>query len=337
MRKTIVILVMALVVMSMVFANAATETKEAGSLEHIDFLLNWTTTADHSPYYVALKNGWYKEAGLDVNVIIGQGSGYSVQMVDAGKADIAISDAPVVFAYRNEGANVKIIGTIFDKHPNTMWFWKDSGITKPQDIVGKLVAVPPTDGHKVMWPAFAALIGVNPDSVNFLNVEASGKVAALSSRNADVSFDLLTGIANYQAAIGKENLGYFLWADYGYQCYAHSYIASDDTIAKRGDVLKKFLDVTYRSWEWCITHPEEAIEILSEYQPINKDNLLTALYIEQSFIMTDRFKEHGIGYIDPAGMQSTYNLVNDYQTKLNFKVTDVYDASFLPTKKYNNI
>ena len=49
MRKTIVILVMALVVMSMVFASGAAETKEAGALEHIDFLLNWTTPADHSP------------------------------------------------------------------------------------------------------------------------------------------------------------------------------------------------------------------------------------------------------------------------------------------------
>jgi NitT/TauT family transport system substrate-binding protein len=110
----------------------------------IDFQLNWTITGDHSPYYIAIEKGWFKEEGLDVNIIIGKGSGYSVQVVDAGKAQIGIADAPVPIEGRAKGAKVKLIGIIFDKHPNCMFFWKDSGIKKPQDIKGKTVAVPAT-------------------------------------------------------------------------------------------------------------------------------------------------------------------------------------------------
>lgn len=307
-----------------------------GELKKVNFLLNWTIAADHSPYYVALDKGWYQEAGLDVNVIIGQGSGYSVTSIDAGTADIAIADAPVVFQYRAQGAKAKIIGAIFDNHPNAMYFWDDSGIQSPADIVGKTVAVPETDGHKVMWPAFAAMLGVDPNSVDFVNIESTAKVSALASRNADVVFELLTGYPNFASAIPDGGFSYFLWADYGFNCYAHSYVASDETIEKDPDMLRTFLDVTYRAWEYTLNHSEEAIEILSKYQSINKDDYLAALKIEYSFLKTENYKEHGIGYIKPDKMQQTYDLVNDYQTELNFGVEDIYDDSFLPATPYNN-
>ena len=191
-------------------------------VQKVNFQLNWKITGDHAPYYVAQEKGWFAEEGLDVNIIIGQGSGYTVQAVDSGKAELGISDAPVPIKGRAQGAKVKIVGIIFDKHPNCMYFWKDSGITKPQDIVGKTVAVPAADGHKVMRPAFARLIGVDPDSVSFVNIEPAAKVAALASRNADVVFELYTGKPFMEKAIPPEKLGYFIWADYGFNAYAHS-------------------------------------------------------------------------------------------------------------------
>ena len=155
------------------------------------------------------KFGWFAEEGLDVNIIVGQGSGYSVQAVDSGKADIAISDAPVPITSRQQGANVKIIGIIFDKHPNCSYFWKDSGIKVPQDLAGKTVAVPATDGHKVMWPAFAKQIGVDPNSVKFVNIDPAAKVSALASRKADVVFELFTGKPFMEKAIPADEMELF--------------------------------------------------------------------------------------------------------------------------------
>ncbi|NLD34180.1 MAG: ABC transporter substrate-binding protein [Clostridiales bacterium] len=327
-----IVLLLAVVVLCM----AGTQVSLGQELEKVDFLLNWTIAADHAPYYVALKNGWYEEAGIDLNIIIGKGSGFSVTSIDSEMADIAIADAPVVFKFRQEGAAAKIIGIIFDKHPNGMFFYDDSGIKQPADVAGKTVAVPATDGHKVMWPAFAALIGVDPESVEFVNIEPTAKVSALASRNADVVFELLTGIPNFQAAIPQGGFSWFLWADYGFECYAHSYITSDKTIEERPEMLKKFLDVTYRAWEWTVNNPAEAMEILSEYQPINKADLLKSLQIEMDFLKTERYKERGMGYIDPMQIQATYDLVNTYQEKLDYPVEDIYNASFLPETPYNN-
>lgn len=330
--KKFLSIVLALVVL----LSLAVVPAQAEEAEHVEFLLNWTISADHAPYYVALDKGWYQEAGLDVNVVIGQGSGYSAQAIDAGKADIAISDAPVVFGLREDGAEIKIIGIVFDNHPNSMYFWDESGIKEPKDLVGKTVCVPETDGHKIMWPAFAAMIGVDPASVEFINIESTAKVASLASHNCDCVFELRTGAPNFEAAIPEGGYSNILWADYGFECYAHSYITSDSYAAENPETLKKFLDVTCRAWEYTLNNPEEAIEILSKYQPINAEALLKSLYIEFDFLKTDRFKTSGVCSINADKMQATYDLVNTYQKELSFDVTDIFDASFLPETPYNN-
>ena len=225
---------------------------------------------------------------------------------------------------------------MFDNHPNSMYFWDDSGITKPQDIVGKTVAVPETDGHKVMWPAFAAMIGVDPDSVEFINIESTAKVSALASHNADVVFELYTGYPNFESAIPEGGFSNILWADYGFECYAHSYITSDKYAEQNPEVLKKFMDVTCRAWEYVLNNPEEAVDILSQYHSINKDDVLKALKIEFAFLKTDRFKTNGVCSISDEKMQATYDLVNNYQTKLSYTVDQIYDKSFLPETPYNN-
>lgn len=321
-----------------VWAGGQKEAKGAEApeeLQKMNFQLNWKVMGDHAPYYVALKKGWFEEEGLDVNIIIGQGSAYTVQALDTGKAEMGISDAPVPIKLRAEGANIKIVGIIFDKHPNSMYFWKDSGITKPSDIAGKTVAVPASDGHKVMWPAFARLIGVDPGDVKFVNIEPAAKVAALASRNVDVVFELYTGKPFMEKAIPAEELGYFIWADYGFNAYAHSYIARDDVIENNPEMIRKFLKAAYRAWKFTLENPEEAIEILSEYHPINKDDYVVNLEVMMDFFKTDRYAKNGIGYIDPDRIQETVDTVSNYMdVDINFPLSDIYNSDFLPNPMY---
>ena len=58
--------------------------------------------------------------------------------------------------------------------------------------------------------------------------------------------------------------------------------------------------------------------------------------IEFAFLKTDRFKTNGVCSISEEKMQATYDLVNNYQTKLSYTVDQIYDKSFLPETPYNN-
>jgi NitT/TauT family transport system substrate-binding protein len=326
--------ILGFIIMMLTVAVAATGG-EAADLTKVNFQLNWKITGDHAPYYVALKKGWFAEEGLDVNIILGQGSGYTVKVVDSGKAEFGISDAPVPIKGIAQGAKIKIVGIIFDKHPNCMFFWKDSGITKPQDLVGKTVAVPAADGHKVMFPAFAKQIGIDPDSVKFLNIEPSAKVSALATKKADVVFELYTGKPFMEKAIPPDQLGAILWSDYGFNAYAHSLIARNDVIADHPELVRKFLKAAYRGWDFTLKNPAEAIAILAEYHPINQTDYLANLKVVMEFFKTDRYRQHGIGYIDPARMADTIDIVGKYMgIAINFKPEDAYTSEFLPDPPY---
>jgi NitT/TauT family transport system substrate-binding protein len=282
------------------WASSQSEAARPKELQKVNFQLNWKITGDHAPYYVAMDKGWFAEEGIDVNIILGQGSGYTVQALESGKAEIGIS-----------------------------------GIKKPQDIAGKTVAVPAADGHKVMWPAFAKLIGVDPASVKFVNIEPSAKVAALASRKADVVFELYTGKPFMEKAIPPDQLGYFIWADYGFNAYAHSLIARDDVIKDKPDLVRKFLKAAYRAWDFTLKNPEEAIAILAKHHPINQDDFLANLKLVMDFFKTDRYRNYGIGYIDPERMKETIDLVRNYQgVAIPFAPEEMYTADLLPKPMY---
>ncbi len=334
-RVLVVIAVLALAAVATWASSQSEGASAPKQVQKVNFQLNWKITGDHAPYYVAMDKGWFAEEGLDVNVILGQGSGYTVQALESGKAEIGISDAPVPIKMRAEGAKVRIVGIVFDKHPNAMYFWKDSGIKKPQDIAGKTVAVPAADGHKVMWPAFAKLIGVDPASVKFVNIEPSAKVAALASKNADAVFELYTGKPFMEKAIPPAQLGVFIWADYGFNAYAHSLIARDEVIKNNPELVRRFLKAAYRGWDYTLKNPKEAIAILAKHHPINEEDYLANLNVVMDFFKTDRYRNNGIGYIDPARMKETIDLVKTYQgVPIPFAAEDMYTADLLPKPMY---
>ena len=323
------------VVFTMLAVMTVVSGGQAADLSKVDFQLNWKISGAHAAYYVAVKKGWFQEEGLDVNIILGQGSGYTVKVLQAKKAHIGIADAPVPIKGIAQGAQIKIVGIIFDKHPNSMFFWKGSGIEKPQDIVGKTVAVPAADGHKVMWPAFAKQIGVAPDSVRFINIEPAAKVVSLATKKADVVFELYTGKPFMEKAIPADQLGNFLWSDYGFNAYAHSLVVRNDVIESNPEMVRKFLKAAYRGWDFTVQNPEEAIMILSEYHPINQTDFVANLKLMLEFFKTDRYRQHGIGYIDPGKMADTINIVDKYLgVKVNFKPEDAYTSEFLPDPPY---
>ncbi len=55
-----------------------------------------------------------------------------------------------------------MVAVVFDKAGNNIFFKKSANIRTPKDLVGKKIAVPPADSHRVLWPAFAAINKLDP-------------------------------------------------------------------------------------------------------------------------------------------------------------------------------
>src|SRR5262249_62325856 len=78
----------------------------AGALAQtpVTFQLNWTAGGPNAGFAAAAGEGYYKQAGLDVTIVQGNGSGNTVQLVASGRAQLAYADAGGVAQRIGKGA-----------------------------------------------------------------------------------------------------------------------------------------------------------------------------------------------------------------------------------------
>ena len=296
------------------------------------FALNWFAVGDHAAYWVALDKGYYKARGLDVEMQNSKGSGDSIAKVDTGRADIGLADAVVVIPRVAQGAKIKVVGAVFDLTPLNIWTRKDTGITKPKDLEGKLLAAPPGDAQRQLFPAFAKLNGIDESKVKWLTIEPAAKFVALSEKRADAVPDYTTGEPFYVKAIGKENLVRMPWSQHGFDTYSMSIVASDKTIGERGKVLRDFLAASYMGWRDVMADPKAALEIFRKRVPdidlaVIEPNMMLGLEL----MATERYAKNGIGWMERAKMCRTVEIINTYMPDMPRKVgcDEVFTNDFL--------
>ena len=296
-------------------------TAEAQAPAKVVFALNWFAVGDHAAYWVALDRGYYKARGLEVELQNSKGSGDSIAKVDSGRADVGLADAVVVIPRVAQGAKIKVVGAVFDLTPLNIWTRKDTGITKPKDLEGKLLAAPAGDAQRQLFPAFAKLNGVDESKVKWLSIEPAAKFVALSEKRADAVPDYTTGQPFWEKAVGKDNLVRMPWSQFGFDTYSMSIMASDKTLNERPKVLRDFLAASYLGWRDVMQDPKGSLEIFKKRVPdidlaLIEPNMMLGLEL----MKTDRYAKNGLGWMDRAKMCRTVEIINSYMPDMPRKV-----------------
>jgi NitT/TauT family transport system substrate-binding protein len=303
----------------------------AQSLEKVNFALNWFPVGDHAAYWVALDKGYYKAKGIDVAMENSKGSGDSIAKVDTGRSDVGLADAAVVIASISRGTKIRDVGMVFDKTPLNIFSRKEAAITDPKQLVGKTIAAPPGDGQRQVWPAFAKLVGLDPNSVTWVNVEPSAKIAALAEKRVDSVADYLTGMPLYEKAIGDGQVVQMPWAEFGFDMYSMSIMASEKMMKDRGKALRGFLEASYMGWRDVMADPKAAMVIYKKMVPeIDVAQIEANMMIGLSLMKTKPYAEHGIGWIDEKKMCNSVDIVNTYMgLPKKVECRDVYTTEYL--------
>ena len=304
----------------------------AAAQDKMQLQLNWFHLADHSPIYLAMKKGYYKEENIDLTVLRGSGSADSAKKIDLGQADVGISDAPTVLTAISKGANLKMVAVVYDKAGNNVFFRKSANIKTPKDLVGKKIAVPPADSHRVLWPAFAAINGIDPASVTLVNIKPEGKQAIVAAGEVDGSFDLYTSYAIWEKVLGKGEVGHLLWADFGLPIYGHTYFVNNDLLQKNPKLVERFLRATHKGWRDAKANPKASIDAMVEMVPgLDGPTLLATMPQILDLCVTERSAKYGLGWIEPELMQKTMDI-----TFANNKPEKALAVNDVFTNQYNS-
>ena len=154
------------------------------------FALDWKFEGPAAPYFAAIDNGHFADAGLTVEVTAGKGSLDAIPKVATGAFPVGMADinSLVKFLDQNPGAPVTAVMMIYDKPPFAIVGRKSLGVEAPKDLEGKVLGAPPPDGAWAQFPVFAKETGIDVDAVTIEPVGfptrepmlAEGNVAAVT-------------------------------------------------------------------------------------------------------------------------------------------------------------
>ena len=270
-------------------------TPAAGAPAKVTLQLQWVAQGQFAGYYAAADQGYYKDAGLDVTLVQGNGSGNTAQLVANGRAQLAYADAVAVMQLIAKGAPMKVVSTIYQSNPNAVMSLKKANIKSVKDLVGKKVGVPSGSSQTTMLPLLWKANGIKESDVNTIDMPPSSMVPALLQGQVDA---VLGSIDAYQIQAESQGaqLDVYRFADHGVPTVSTSIFASDDYLKTNGDVVKKFIAASLKGWSFALDHPEQAVKDLKKVFPELNEKLATA----ELGAITPLFCSGGAKYIGKA-------------------------------------
>lgn len=321
---------------AMVAAVATTGMARAEDFP-IKFTLDWKYQGPTSFLLLAKEKGYFKEAGLDVTIDAGQGSAGAVNRVASGAYQMGFADINALVEYdtANPDKAIKSVMMVYDAAPFGVYALKKSGITKPADLVGKKLGSPVFDASYKLFPAFAKAAGIDPASVQRVNMDPSLREAMLLKGEVDfISGHYFSSMLDLQArGVKFDDIVPLLYKDYGLDFYGNAIIASPDMLKDHGDKVKAFLGAAAKGLIDVLKDPAASVEIVAKFDPLIDKQLETTrlkMAIDTN-IVTDTTKAKGFGDVDMARLgRSIEQNADALGLKSVIKPDVVFDASFLP-------
>jgi NitT/TauT family transport system substrate-binding protein len=301
--------------------------------EKVTFSLNWVPYGLHYGIFSAEALGYYREAGLDVDIQRGYGSGDTVKRTATGAADIGMADMASVIVGRGNGLAVKQVAILLDRSADAIFYLKGAGITTPKDLPGRSLGATVGETTLNLMPVFAANAGFDHKKVEIVNLAPPAKFPTFVSKKVDAIVAFRTEEPGILAAAQKAGVAVdrFLFSDFGVDYYSIGFIVSDETLAKRPDMVKRFLTATLRGYAYAFKNTQAAADMfIKRFPESNRDLSLAQWTVSTEHLLTDRTRVNGLGYIDRAKMQHTLDLIMKYQeVKQKVELDDIYTAKFL--------
>ena len=313
-------------------ALAASLPVQAQEKTPATLILNWIAGGDHAPYYYAKQEGWYDEAGLDLTIEQGKGSQLAAQRVGIGSNQLGLADMGVVLTAIGEGADLVAVMNVYANSPQGFYWLKSSGIQGPKDFPGKKIGNPPADAARAMFPAFAQAVGIESDSVDWVNVQANAKLSALKSGSIDVTTSFYNIHHIFQAQLG-DDMGFVAWKDIGVNPYGNSLVANGQFLQEKPDAVRAFVEVSQKAFAHCVENPEPCVEALvAANTGLKKDNELQNWQLVTELMSDEHSRTVGLGHFEDARMADDYKLVETYfDIKAPFDVKKAYTNEFIDT------
>lgn len=313
-------------------ADNTASDDDTKDLEDVTVILDYVANTNHTGMYVALDQGYYKDAGLNVS-IVEPTEGATATLVAVGKGDFGISyQEDVTIALTSaDPLPIKAIAAILQHNTSGFATYEGKGINSPKDFEGKTYAGWGGPGEEAVLKAVMTQDGADFSKLNMVISDGSG-FEALKDK-VDVMW-FFEGWDNIKCELADFPIHYMPVRDLDSRLdyYTPVIIANDDTLKNKPEMVEKFLAATEKGYEYAIENPDESAEILLKYTPDSSPELLQ----KSQEYLADKYMED----TDQWGVMKdeVWNNYTDFMVEYGvidkaIPAADCYTNEFLPEKQ----
>ena len=293
MRKTVLIIV----------ASAIMAVLPTFAQKKFIFTPQWTAQAQFAGYYVAKEKGFYKDAGLDVDIVhpsITQPAISRIRNNESQATTLQLCQAmeiigdgiPLVNILQTSMNNAMVIVSRRDEDPLKQKGMK-VGIWNAG--FGQLAICMSNKDHlNYEWIRFASSV----------NLFVSGAIDATLAMSYNEYYQLA------QAGVKLSERNVYRFCDHGYNVQEDGVYMTRTYYDEHRDEARSFARASKQGWEWAANHPEETLDIVMKY--VRRDHIGTNRILQELML-----KEVLRLMIDRESKQREYRLRPDMVKKAN--------------------
>ncbi len=289
--KTLVFAVL-LSIFSTATALLADPAPAGASLDKVVLRLKWLHQFQFAGYYAAIEKGYYREAGLEVEIVEDNPEEESVKTVVSGRAHFGIGGAELLL-HRSRGEPVVVLAAIYQHSPLAFLVPATSDITNIHQLAGRRVML---EKHSAELLAYLRAEGLKMEDLEILphtygvNELIAGKADAISAYLSDEPFNFVEHKLDYRVFTPQSS---------GIDFYGDVLFTSEEQVIKYPERVAAFVKATKKGWQYAMDHPQELVElILSRYsQRHSREHLLFEADKSKALIGRDVVE---IGYMNPG-------------------------------------
>ncbi len=283
-------------------------------LQKITFVLEWAPNTNHTGVYVAQEKGYYRELGLNVEIVAPPENGASA-LVASGKAQfgVDVQEALGTELTLENPLPITAVASIIDHNTSGLISAKEKGIDSFSKLEGKTYAS--WDGATELAIMKQAMTdaGCDYSKLKTVPAPATDAVSLIQSGAIDVvwvyeAWDIVS------AKLAGVDYNFIKFSDETpvLDFYTPLIIANNDFLKENPELSKKFMEATAKGYEYAIENPKEAAQILVDAVPELSLDLVTA---SQEFLSKEyKAEKTKWGSFDEKRWSSFYDWM--YEEKL---------------------
>jgi len=257
----------------MLFASAAVSRAQ----EKIVFTPQWTAQAQFAGYYVAQEKGFYRDAGIEVEIVhpsltlsamnrIRRNESQATTLQLCQAMEIIDGGIPLVNILQTSMNNAMVIVSRRDRDPLTQ---KGARVGIWSAGFGQIaICMSLKEGLDYEWIRFATNV----------NLFIKGAIDATLAMSYNEYYQLM------QAGVELSDRNVYRFCDHGYNVQEDGVYMTREYYLKHKEQARKFAEASRRGWEWAAEHPEEALDIVMKYvreNHIATNEILQRLMLEE--------------------------------------------------------